>query len=416
MVAMASFLPPALSKRRFRVFAIGQAVSIVGGWIQQIALSWLIYRLSGSVFLLGVSGFLTQIPFLIFSPFAGALTDRVRRVRMLIIVNCVLASLASLLAIMAAIGVDDVRIYLAIALCTGTATSFETPARQSLLSIIVEERALLPSAIGVNSMMFNIGRIIGPTIAGVLLLRLPESWCFALNAVSFGAIIIALIAMRLPDPSPIRTDNRKGIALGETITYLKTHPAARYLLPTVTAIAVFALPYQHTMPSIAASFFNGNASTLGLLMSSVGAGALITAIVLAMQSGSRVQLIVVRVAPFVVALTLIAFSQSRNLTLSMILLAILGGAILMTSASTNTIMQQSVPDAWRGRVIGVYVMSFVGMAPLGNLMTGAIAERFGIGPTLAFNGIMILLCVGITQLRFAANPDAMERLKTDLGS
>ena len=416
MVAMASFLPPALSKPRFRVFAAGQAVSIVGGWIQQIALSWLIYRLSGSVLLLGVAGFLTQIPFLVFSPFAGVLVDRVRRVRMLIIVNVMLSALAGLLAVMAAVGVQDVRIYLAIALCAGTATSFETPARQALLSVIVEDRKLLPSAIGVNSMMFNVGRILGPTIAGILLLRVPESWCFALNAISFAAIIVALVVMQLPDPLPPRREGQKGIALGESIAYLKKHPAARYLLPTVTAVAVFALPYQHIMPSIAVAFFNGDASTVGLLMSSVGAGALVTAVILAMQSSTRVQLILVRFMPFVVGATLIAFSQSRNLTLSMVLLAILGGSILMTSASTNTIMQQSVEDAWRGRVIGIYVMCFIGMAPLGNLMTGTIAEHFGLGPTLAFNGVMILIAVGATQLRFAADPTAMERLKESLGS
>jgi predicted MFS family arabinose efflux permease len=170
------------------------------------------------------------------------------------------------------------------------------------------------------------------------------------------------------------------------------------------------------MPSIAVDFFGGNTSTLGLLMSSVGAGALVTAIVLAMQTGTRVQLLRVRFAPFVIAVALIAFSQSRSLPLSMFLLAILGGSILMTSASTNTIMQQSVEDAWRGRVIGVYVMCFVGMAPLGNLMTGAIAERFGLGPTLTFNGVMILIAVGFAQYRFATDPTAMERLKADIGS
>ena len=416
MVAMAAFLPPALSKPRFRLFAIGQAISIIGGWIQQIALSWLIYRLSGSVFLLGVSGFLTQIPFLVVSPFAGALTDRVRRVRMLVIVNAILAILATVLAIMAALGVEDVRIYLALALCSGTVTAFETPARQALLSVIVEDRKLLPSAIGVNSMLFNMGRIIGPTIAGILLLRLTEAWCFALNALSFGAVIIALILMRLPDLIPERKDGQKGIALAETIAYLRRHPAARYLLPTVTAVAVFALPYQHIMPSIAVDFFGGNTSTLGLLMSSVGAGALVTAIILAMQTSTRVQLLLVRFAPFVIAVTLIAFSQSRSLPLSMFLLAVLGGSILMTSASTNTIMQQSVEDAWRGRVIGIYIMCFVGMAPLGNLLTGAIAEHFGLGPTLAMNGVLILIAVGITQYRFATDPTAMERLKADMGS
>lgn len=416
MVAMRAYLPPALAKPRFRIFAAGQAISIIGSWVQQIALSWLIFRLTGSVLVLGLVGFLMQIPFLLVAPYAGAVADRVRRVRLLIVVNTVLAVLAGVLALLALFEVSRVELYLTIALAIGIATAFETPARQSLLSAIVEDKSLVPSAIGVNSMMFNIGRMLGPSIAGVLLLRLPESWCFVLNALSYSAILAALVAMKLPDPKPEPRAGSRGVALVETVTYLRAHPGARYLLPTVTAVAVLALPYQHMMPSIAVAFFKGDSSTVGLLMTSVGVGAFFTGAVLAMQRGARVQLQLVRIAPFAVALALIAFSQSRNLALSMLLLAILGASILMTSASTNTLLQQSVEEQWRGRVIGVYVMCFLGTAPIGNLLTGAIAERIGIGPTLAMNGVLILLAAGIAQWRLAANPAALERMKIALGA
>lgn len=416
MASITSVLPPALSKPRFRIFAAGQAVSIIGNWIQQIALSWLIYRLTKSVFILGLAGFLMQIPHLVVGPIAGMVADRVRRVRLLVAVNLAMAMFAATLAVLAASGFSDVRAYLLVALLTGVANAFETPARQSLLATIVEDRALLPSAIGVNSMMFNTGRLIGPTLGGILLLHVPESWCFALNATSYAAIIAALIAMRLPDPRPAPRSGSHGAALIETIRHLADHPGARYLLPTVTAVAIFAMPYHHMMPSIAVNFFGGDQSTVGALMSAVGAGALVTAVLLAMQRGSRVQLQLVRIAPFVVGATLIAFSQTRSLVIAMPLLAILGAAILMTSASTNTILQQSVDDAWRGRVIGVYVMCFLGMAPLGNLLAGIVAERFGLGPTLAFNGFAIIVATAIAQYRLAANPTALEQLKTRLGS
>lgn len=416
MPTLAAILPPALSKPRFRIFAAGQAVSIIGTWIQQIALSWLIYRLTKSVFMLGLVGFLMQIPFLFIAPIAGMVADRVRRVRLLILVNSVNAVSAATLAVLAGTGHTDVRAFLVIALMIGVANSFETPARQSLLQVIVEDRALLPSAIGVNSMMFNVGRMLGPTIGGLLLLRFSEAWCFALNSASFTAIIAALIAMRLPDPIPAASRRSNGTALLETLGYLRGHPAARYLLPTVSALALFAMPYQYMMPSIAVSFFGGSQSTVGILMSAVGVGALVTAMILAMQRGARVQLRLVRFAPFIVGAVLIAFSQSRSLYVGLLLLALMGASILMTSASTNTILQQSVDDEWRGRVIGVYVMCFLGMAPIGNLLAGTVASHFGLAPTLAFNGFVVIVATAIAQLRLAANPAALEDLKARLGS
>ncbi|MGE0767741.1 MAG: MFS transporter, partial [Hyphomicrobiaceae bacterium] len=192
------FLPPAFTKPRFRLFAAGQAMSVLGSWIQQVALSWLVYRLTGSIFLLGFTGFLLQISHLFIAPVAGFLIDRLPRAALLIAINGWLAAMAALLAALALTGVEAIWLYLTLAVLIGIGNACEAPTRQSLLGAIIEDRALLPSAIGVNSALFNGGRMIGPAIAGVLLTRFSEGVCFLINALSFVGIIGALIAMRLP--------------------------------------------------------------------------------------------------------------------------------------------------------------------------------------------------------------------------
>ena len=278
---LADRLPPAFAKPRFRLFAGGQAVSIVGSWIQQVALSWLVYRLSGSVFLLGLSGFLQQVPHLVIAPVAGFVVDRLPRVKLLVAIYLAQAVLAAVLAVMALGGVTEIWPYLTVALLIGVSNACEAPARQSLLGVIVEERALLPSAIGFNSVLFNSGRLIGPSIAGVLLLLVSEGWCFAINAVSFAGIVAALLAMRLPD-APASSAQRLGRDdVRATITRLLELPVAKYVLPLASTVALFALPLQHLMPSVAVSFFGGAQGTVGLLLSCQGLGALIAMILFA---------------------------------------------------------------------------------------------------------------------------------------
>ncbi len=413
---LADRLPPAFAKPRFRLFAGGQAVSIVGSWIQQVALSWLVYRLSGSVFLLGLSGFLQQVPHLVIAPVAGFVVDRLPRVKLLVAIYLAQAVLAAVLAVMALGGVTEIWPYLTVALLIGVSNACEAPARQSLLGVIVEERALLPSAIGFNSVLFNSGRLIGPSIAGVLLLLVSEGWCFAINAVSFAGIVAALLAMRLPD-APASSAQRLGRDdVRATITRLLELPVAKYVLPLASTVALFALPLQHLMPSVAVSFFGGAQGTVGLLLSCQGLGALIAAIVLSMQRGHWLQLRLVRVAPFVVGLALLAFSQSRTLWLSLPCLVVMGAATLSTSVSTNTLMQQSVEDSWRGRVIGLYFMCFIGLAPIGNLLAGIIASRIGVGPALTVNGVLILAVALAVSVRLQRTPGANEALKRSLGA
>ena len=202
------WLPPALTKPRFRLYVAGHSVSVIGGWIQQVALSWLVFRLTGSIFLLGLTGFLLNIFYLLLGPLAGLAADRLPRLPALIAIDLVLAALAVLLAVMGLAGVTDIAAYLAIAALIGIANAFEMPMRQTLLKEMVEERTLMTSAIAMSALVFNLGRMVGPAIGGVLLVYVQEAWCFAINALSYGAIIAALLAMRLP-PRPRRQPRRR---------------------------------------------------------------------------------------------------------------------------------------------------------------------------------------------------------------
>jgi MFS family permease len=398
------------------LFAAGQALSVLGSWIQQVALAWLVYRLTGSVFLLGLTGFLLQIPHLFIAPVAGFVIDRLPRAALLIAINAVLAVLAGLLAVLALAGVENVTIYLTIAFVFGVANACETPTRQALLGAIVEDRALLPSAIGFNSVVFNTGRLIGPAIAGVLLSRFSEGVCFAINAMSFIGIIGALIAMRLPETQSLSL--RATVApldIRGTLARLATIPVARYILPSASMVALCALPLNQLMPSIAVDFFGGGPNVVGLLLSGSGAGALMAALYLSMQQNPRMQLRLVQIAPIVAGLALMAFSQSRSLWLSLPVLAVVGAFVLTTSVSTNTLLQQSVDDAWRGRVIGLYLTFFIGMAPLGNLLSGWLASMVGLGPTLLIDGALVAGAGLIAQVRITRHPGTRAELRRSVG-
>ena len=408
------WLPPALTKRRFRLYTAGHLVSVIGGWIQQVALAWLVFRLTESIFLLGLTGFLLNIFYLLLGPLAGVAADRLPRLRTLVGIDLILASLAVTLAIMGVAGVEDVRAYLAVAALIGVANAFEMPVRQTLIKDIVEDRALLTSALGVSAMLFNLGRIVGPSVAGLLLIYVPEAWCFVLNALSYFAIIGALIAMRLPPSVPLtRRVDQPGFRAN--LSTVMAFPAVRYLLPTVVAIGLFATPYVPLMPSIVAHFFDGQSSTLGMLMSGAGVGAFASATYLSLQPGYGRQIRLLTVAPLGVGAVMVAFAFSRILPLSFLLLAGLGASVLISVNATNALLQQSVPDAWRGRVIGLYSMSFAGTAPIGGLLAGFMAERIGLTPTLVINGGLIIAAGLFARRRLHNHPEALRGLMRSLG-
>ena len=408
------WLPPALTKRRFRIYVAGHTVSVIGGWIQQIALAWLIYRLTGSIFLLGLSGFLLNIFYLLLGPLAGLAADRLPRLKALIGIDLVLAALAVLLAVMGLADVTDIRAYLAVATLIGVASALEMPMRQTLFKEIVEDRALLSSAVAMSGMVYNLGRMIGPAIAGTLLIYISEAWCFVLNALSYAAIIGALLAMRLPSRHTTVAAGLAPEGFVASLTVIGSFPAVRYLLPTLVAIGLLATPYVPLMPSIVAHFFDGQSSTVGMLISAAGLGALTASGYLAVQPGFSHQLRLVTVAPLAVGASLAAFAWSRSLPLSALLLGAMAGSMLVASNATNALLQQSVPDAWRGRVIGVYSMAFAGTAPIGGLLAGWLAEHIGLATTLTINGALIIAAGLLSRLRLHNHPEALRGLMRSL--
>ena len=410
------WMPPALEKPRVRQYVAGHIVSVLGNWFQQVALSWLVFRLTDSVFALGLTGFLLNISYLLFGGLAGALVDRVPRLPFLILIDLVLAALSVVLAGMVFAGVTDIRAYLAVAALIGVANGFEMPVRQSLFKDIVEDRRLLPSAIALSAMVFNTGRMIGPALAGVALLYVSEAWCFLINAVSYAAIIVALLAMHLPASASSFSPARPKTSMRENLHMLGAFPAVRYLLPTVVALGLFATPYVSLMPSIVTTFFDGQSSTVGLLMSASGIGAFGSALYLSLQPNYSRQLRLISSAPLVVGAALMAFAASRSVMTSMLLLLVLSASMMMSTNSINAILQQSTPDEWRGRVIGLYAMAFAGMAPLGNLLAGVIAAKIGIPATLALNGLLVIAAGLVGRWRLHNHPEAMRTLMRALRS
>lgn len=408
------WLPPALSKQRFRYYTAGHLVSVIGGWIQQVALAWLVFRLTDSIFLLGFTGFLLNIFYLLLGPAAGIAADRLPRMPLLILIDVALATCSLLLALMVWLGVDNINAYLAVATCIGVANAFEMPVRQTLIKDIVGDRAVIASALGVSAMVFNLGRMIGPSIAGLLLVYVSEAWCFALNALSYAAIITALLAMRLPWTATPAAAGAHPDGLRANLSVIMSFPAVRYLLPTVVAVGLFATPYVPLMPSIVAHFFDGQSSTVGLLMSAAGIGALTSATYLSLQPAYGRQIRLLTISPLAVGLALVAFAWSRVLPLSALLLMGLGASALIAVNATNALLQQSVPDAWRGRVIALYSMSFAGTAPIGGLLAGYLAEHIGLTATLTMNGSLIVAAGLFARWRLHNHPEALRGLMRSL--
>ena len=402
------WLPPALHVPRVRIYAAGHAVSVIGSWVQATALSWLVFRLTGDVFMLGVMGFLLMIPFLVLGPFTGRIVDRVPKLPLLIGIDVALSSVAMTSAVMAWCGVTNVWFYLAAAVLHGSLNAFEMPTRQSLLARIVEDRSLMPSALGVSATLFNSGRMIGPAIAGFALQHVSEAWCFVFNAISNLAIIVALLSMHIPPEDMSESSKRVQAGAWSSLASLWKLPAVNILVPMMAVTGAFGVCYVHLMPKIAAEFFQGASGTYGILMSSAGLGALLAAFYLSMQRNTDNQRILIAYAPMVLGGAFALFALSRTLPLTMLLLAVIGGSIMCCANSTNVLLQQSVSDEWRGRVIGIYAMSFQGVAPIGTLLAGALASYIGLTATLVINGLIILTAAIFQRRRLAQHPDALD--------
>ncbi|MEW6441125.1 MAG: MFS transporter [bacterium] len=380
----------ALRHRNYRLFFAGQGVSLIGTWLTRTATAWLVYRLTGSATLLGVVGFVGQIPAFLVAPFAGVWVDRWDRRRLLVVTQALSALQSFALAGLALTQLITVWEVLALSLFQGFIDAFDMPGRQSFVVEMVEGREDLGNAIALNSFMFNGARLVGPSVAGALIASVGEGMCFLLDGVSYLAVIGSLLAMKTVSrratgqPRPVLHE----LADGFRVSF--GFPPIRAILLLAGLTGLVGMPYSVLMPIFARDVLHGDAHTFGFLMTSVGVGALGGAVYLASRRTVRGLGRIIPLAAVLFGSGLILFSQSRLAAISLPLLFVTGFGMMVQAASCNTILQTIVDDDKRGRVMSFYTMAFLGMTPFGSLLAGAAAAAIGAPLTLLVDGAVII--------------------------
>jgi MFS family permease len=387
-----AFMLRALSHRNYRLFFSGQTVSLIGTWMTRIATSWLVYRLTGSALLLGVVGFAGQIPSFLLAPFAGVLVDLWDRHRLLVVTQ-VLAMLQSLaLGVLALTGRVNIWHVIVLSLFQGLINAFDMPGRQAFVVEMVEKRDDLANAIALNSSMVNAARLLGPSIGGVIIAAVGEGWCFILDGVSYLAVIASLLAMKL-SPRMTRQGKKANVfeQFREGWTYASRFPPIRKILLLLALVSLVGMPYTVLMPVFANEILRGGPNTLGLLMAASGVGALFGAMFLAARKSVLGLGKYIPLTAGAFGAGLIAFSFSRVLWVSLVLMVVTGLGFMVQMAASNTVLQTIVEEDKRGRVMSFYTMAFMGTAPFGSLLAGSVAEKIGAPHTLVLGGIGCIL-------------------------
>ncbi|HJT52593.1 MAG TPA: MFS transporter [Candidatus Angelobacter sp.] len=376
----------ALRHRNYQLFFSGQLISLIGTWMDQVAESWLVYRLTGSALLLGTVAFSSQIPVFLLAPIGGAVADRCNRRTILVVTQSSMMVLAFILAGLTLTHLITVWELMVLAALLGVVNAFDIPARQAFLVDMVSRDDLV-NAIALNSSMFNGARVVGPAVAGIVVAAIGEGWCFFANAVSFIAVITGLLMMTMERPrlsiegSPLQN-------IIEGFQFVIHNGPIHTLMILLGLVSFTAMPYAVLMPIFAEDILHGGATALGVLMGCSGLGALGGAIALAMKKSLQGLGRWVAVACTCFGVALIAFSFSRVMWLSALLLIPAGFFVMVQMASSNTLIQSMVPDQLRGRVMAVYSMMFMGMAPFGALVAGSVAHKIGAPWTVAMGGII----------------------------
>ena len=374
-----------LRHRNFQLFFSGQLISLIGTWMQNVAQSWLVYRLTGSSLLLGTVSFASQIPVFPMAPLAGMVADRWNRRTIVIITQTASMILAFILAVLTLTNRITVWEIVVLAALLGAVNAFDIPARQSFLVEMVGRDDLM-NAIALNSSIFNSARIIGPAIAGILVASIGEGWCFFANAVSYIAVIAGLFMMKIPARQAERAIKSAFDHIAEGFRFVRRTAPIRALLMILGLVSLVGMPYTVLMPVFAKNVLHGDATTLGVLGSAAGIGALIGALTLASRTrvhglGKWVWMACASFGTF-----LILFSFSHVYLFSVLLLVPVGFSLMTQMGSTNTLVQSMVPDRLRGRTMAVYSMMFMGMSPLGSILAGAAADKIGAPMTVALGG------------------------------
>ncbi len=387
----------ALRHRNFRLFFTGQSISLVGTWMTRVATSWLVYRLTGSALLLGVVGFAGQIPTFILAPFAGVLVDRVNR-RNLLVWTQVLAGVQSLvMAGLTLARVITIHEIIALSALQGLINAFDMPGRQSFLVQMITgesgatDRQDLGNAIALNSSMVNLARLIGPALAGIVIASVGEGYCFAIDGFSYIAVVISLLMMRV-QPSLLKHAAASMLEqLKEGWSYVSSFSPVRTILTLFALLSLMGMPFMVLMPIFASQVLHGGPHTLGYLMGASGVGALVSALSLALRKSVRGLTTMIQVAAVLFGAGLILFGLSHYLILSLLLMLVVGFGMMQGLAASNTVIQTLVPEDKRGRVMSYYTMAFVGMAPFGSLLAGALAHRFGAPHAVIITGSCCIL-------------------------
>ncbi len=389
----------ALKYRNFKLFFAGQSISLIGTWMQRIALGWLVYRLTGSALLLGTVGFAGQLPTFLLTPFAGVLADRMNRHRLIILTQTVSMIQALILAALVLTGSILIWHILALSVLLGIINAVDMPTRQSFMVQMVDRKEDLGNAIALNSSMVNAARLVGPSLAGLIIAATGEGICFLINGLSYITVIGALLMMKIPRREVHRQEKHPLHQLKEGFLYAFSFPPIRSILLLLGLVSLVGMPYTVLMPVFAKSILQGNANTLGFLMGAAGVGALIGAVYLASR---RTVLGLGRwmvIATVIFALGLFGFSLSRNLYLSLFFMLFTGFGMISLMATSNTVLQTIVDDDKRGRIMSFYAVSIMGMAPFGSLISGALAGKIGAPLTLAVGAIICLASGGYFSRR-----------------
>lgn len=377
-----------LSSKNFRYFISGQSVSLMGTWMQKVAVSWIVYQLTHSAFILGLTMFANLIPSLFLSPYAGSYTDRHNRYKILLITQILLMIQAGLFTLVIYYKVDSIAIILSLSLMQGLINAFDTTARQSLLVNMVNNKEDLPNAIAINSSMANLTRILGPAIGGILLSTLGETSCFFINFVSYFFVIYSLLKMKLNLPDTKKQEVKIWQTLKEGLSYLKQSPDLSSLILLMAGYSLFVIPFSTLLPVFAKDVFQGNAGTFSWFESAAGVGALLGTIYFAGIKPNRNIISIVIYASLLFSLGVLLLSVSLNLTLALVFTMVTGMGMMTQTAAINTYLQTHVSDEMRGRVISYFIMGYQGIIPVGSLLIGVFASSYGPKVTVCVAGVL----------------------------
>lgn len=398
-----------LHQHNYRLFFIGQGISLIGSWIQTIAMSWLIYNLTKSALLMGIITFINAIPSIFVSPLAGVIVDRVNKYKMLIWLQSFFLLQALALAILTLLGVIEIWHIVVIGILTNIAAAFDMPLRQSLVIDLVDDPKDLSNAISLNSSNYNLARLLGPAVAGILIAEFGEGICFLINAISYLAVIWALLLMNLNIPDkPIKASQNLYKGFIEGLIYVKNNAPIKTILIFLAFISLIGIAYPLLMPIFVSEVLHDDARTLGILMSASGIGALIASLLLAANNDTARLPNYIYIGALIFGISFASLGFIQNQAMAIIALFSLGFGMIIGLISCNTLLQQMTDNDKRGRVMSLYAIAFVGTVPFGNLFAGATAQHIGVSHTFLLMGILLIIAAlmlrsHLKRLNFAAH-------------